>query len=113
MSAAKRLQRELSAAAKETLFRVAPLEADICIFHYVLMGAPETPYEGGFYHGEIRFPRDYPLKPPGILMHTPSGRFEINTRLCFSMSDFHRELVHFFFLFFPSPESIRVLTFFP
>ena len=90
-SAAKRLQRELSSAVKDPLYRVAPLESDILIFHYVLMGAPSTPYEGGYYHGELRFPRDYPLKPPGILMHTPSGRFEINTKLCFSMSDFHPE----------------------
>lgn len=88
-TASKRLQRELAGATKEALYRVAPLETDILQFHFVLRGAPDTAYEGGYYHGELRFPKEYPLKPPGILFHTPNGRFEINTRLCFSMSDYH------------------------
>jgi hypothetical protein len=37
------------------------------------------------------FPKEYPHQPPSILMITPSGRFEVNTRLCLSMSDFHPE----------------------
>jgi ubiquitin-protein ligase len=88
-TASKRLQRELAGATKEALYRVAPLETNILNFHFVLRGAPETAYEGGYYHGELKFPTEYPLKPPGILFHTPNGRFEINTRLCFSMSDYH------------------------
>jgi ubiquitin-conjugating enzyme E2 J2 len=60
-------------------------------FHYVLEGAQGTPYEGGFYHGLLRFPSEYPFKPPSVLMITPNGRFEVNQRLCFSMSDYHPE----------------------
>jgi ubiquitin-conjugating enzyme E2 J2 len=29
--------------------------------------------------------------PPGIEMVTPNGRFEINKRICMSMSDYHPE----------------------
>lgn len=54
-------------------------------------GAKGSPYEGGYYHGKLKFPPEYPLKPPSILMLTPSGRFKPNTRLCLSMSDFHPE----------------------
>ena len=43
------------------------------------------------YIGKLRFPVDYPFKPPSILMLTPNGRFEENKRLCLSMSDFHPE----------------------
>jgi len=50
-----------------------------------------TPYEGGYYHGRLRFPPEYPMKPPSVLMATPNGRFKTNTRLCLSMSDFHPE----------------------
>jgi hypothetical protein len=39
------------------------------------------------YHGKLKFPPDYPFAPPGIMMHTPSGRFEVNMRLCLSMSE--------------------------
>jgi ubiquitin-protein ligase len=30
-------------------------------FHFVVEGAPETDYEGGFYHGMLRFPPEYPM----------------------------------------------------
>lgn len=47
------------------------------------------PLPGGYYHGKLCFPKDYPFKPPRIIMITPNGRFQINTRLCLSISDFH------------------------
>ena len=31
------------------------------------------------------------MKPPSIYMVTPSGRFEVNMKICMSMSDFHPE----------------------
>ncbi len=58
----------------------------------MLEGAPGTPYVGGFYHGMILFPNEYPLKPPGIKMLTPSGRFAPNELICTSFSSFHEEL---------------------
>lgn len=39
----------------------------------------------------LKFPSEYPMKPPSVLMITKNGRFEINRRLCLSMSDFHPE----------------------
>lgn len=68
-----------------------PSESNILDWHYIITGPPGTPYENGQYHGRITFPNDYPFKPPRIKMCTPSGRFEINQRLCLSMSDFHEE----------------------
>ena len=40
---------------------------------------------------KLRFPQEYPYKPPSVLLLTPSGRFAVNSRLCLSMSDFHPE----------------------
>jgi ubiquitin-protein ligase len=34
--------------------------------HYVVTGAPDTPYEGGYYHGKLVFPPDFPFRPPAI-----------------------------------------------
>lgn len=62
--------------------QAAPLESDILTFHYVIRGAEGTPYDGGYYHGQLRFPSEYPMKPPAVLMITPNGRFEVNQRLC-------------------------------
>ncbi|DBB09106.1 TPA: hypothetical protein ACH3X3_007717 [Trebouxia sp. C0006] len=60
-------------------------------WHFLLEGPPDTPYAGGWYIGKLRFPPEYPFKPPAIMMLTPSGRFATGTRLCLSMSDFHPE----------------------
>ncbi|KAI8332021.1 ubiquitin-conjugating enzyme/RWD-like protein [Chlamydoabsidia padenii] len=69
-----------------------PVENNILEWHYVIQGPPDTPYHGGEYYGRLTFPSDYPYKPPSIRMSTPSGRFQPDTRLCLTMSDFHPSL---------------------
>lgn len=54
----------------------------------VIDGPEGTPYQGGTYHGKLKFPDQYPHKPPSIMMVTPSGRFIPETRLCLSCT-FH------------------------
>eukprot|EP01134_Creolimax_fragrantissima_P003896 CFRG3896T1 len=71
-----------------------PLPSNILEWHYCIKGPEDSPYVGGYYHGKILFPKDYPYKPPGIMMITPSGRFQTNTRLCLSLSDFHPDTWH-------------------
>jgi len=66
-----------------------PLPSNILEWHYVVQGPEQSPYEGGYYHGKLVFPMEYPFRPPSIYMTTPSGRFKTNTRLCLSISDFH------------------------
>lgn len=68
-----------------------PNENDILVWHYAIRGPSETPYDGGVYIGKIKFPSEYPLKAPSIYMLTPSGRFQCNTKICMSMTDFHPE----------------------
>ena len=91
--ASRRLSRELAAISKEPIPHVVarPLEDNILEWHYVITATSGTPYAGGHYHGKLKFPADYPLRPPSVLMLTPSGRFKTNRRLCLSMSDFHPE----------------------
>eukprot|EP00268_Persea_americana_P020863 TRINITY_DN208_c0_g1_i1.p1 TRINITY_DN208_c0_g1~~TRINITY_DN208_c0_g1_i1.p1 ORF type:complete len:239 (-),score=44.11 TRINITY_DN208_c0_g1_i1:614-1330(-) len=89
----KRLQKEYRTLCKEPVPNVVarPSPNDILEWHYVLEGSEGTPYAGGYYHGKITFPPEYPYKPPGISMITPNGRFATQKRLCLSMSDFHPE----------------------
>lgn len=87
----KRLTREYQNIQKDPPpYIVAhPSESNILEWHYILTGAPNTPYDGGQYWGSLVFPPDYPFAPPAIRMHTPSGRFRPSERLCLSISDFH------------------------
>ncbi|KAL6606028.1 hypothetical protein ACP70R_041681 [Stipagrostis hirtigluma subsp. patula] len=70
-----------------------PVREDMSLHeqNYVLEGSKGTPFEGGYYYGKLKFPPDYPFKPPSISMTTPSGRFAPHKRICLSMSDFHPE----------------------
>ncbi|CAD7975021.1 unnamed protein product [Amoebophrya sp. A25] len=91
-AATKRLMKEYAKLLKEPPQGVEahPMEDNILEWHFRLVGSA-GPYIGGRYHGVLEFPPEFPMKPPSIKMLTPSGRFELNRRICLSMSDFHAE----------------------
>jgi ubiquitin-conjugating enzyme E2 J2 len=96
-AAIRRLKKEYQELQKIPVhegIHVKPKEDNFLHAHFVLTGEVfhDTAYEGGVYHGVLKFPSTYPLKPPSVLMYTPSGRFKVNQRICFSYSDFHPEL---------------------
>jgi ubiquitin-conjugating enzyme E2 J2 len=79
-----------------------PLESNILIWHFILTGPPDSPFDKGEYHGQIDFPKgllsfnlifyvEYPHKPPSILLYTPNGRFHVEKKICLSNSSFHPE----------------------
>ena len=49
-------------------------------WHCTIRGPTGTEFEGGLYHFRILLPSEYPFRPPSILMLTPNGRFELNTK---------------------------------
>eukprot|EP00899_Mesostigma_viride_P012251 jgi/Mesvir1/21026/Mv08077-RA.1 len=90
----QRLKREMQLFYKDPppyIPEVYVNESNMLEWHFLIQGPPDTPYEGGWYIGKIKFPPDYPFKPPSLMMVTPTGRFQPSTRLCLSMSDFHPE----------------------
>merc|ERR1712228_72287 len=88
-----RLKKELKKLKKDPnqYFETVPLSGDIRTWHYVLKGPSDSHYANGYYHGVLKFPKDYPYKAPSIMLFTPNGRFQINTKICLSNSDFHPE----------------------
>jgi ubiquitin-conjugating enzyme E2 J2 len=90
-AAQKRLAKEYVAMQKEPppFIWAVPDEKNILTWNYMIRGPPDSPYAGGEFHGVLLFPAEYPFKPPGIKMFTPSGRFQPDKKICFSMSDFH------------------------
>ncbi|GAA5978647.1 hypothetical protein JCM10908_004434 [Rhodotorula pacifica] len=83
---AQELERDES-----TDYAAAPLEDDIFSWHFTVRGPKSSDFEGGVYHGRLVLPSEYPFKPPEVYMLTPSGRFEINKKICLSISSFHPE----------------------
>lgn len=88
-----RLKKELQMLVEDApdFAHLRPDDDNTLLWNYLIEGPPGSVYEGGWYWGVLKLPENYPLAPPSILMMTPSGRFETNTRICMSMSDFHPE----------------------
>ncbi|KAI0299275.1 UBC-like protein [Russula brevipes] len=104
-AAFKRLSKEYVAMQRETppFVWAAPDEKDILTFcvsfsreadilPLIQHGPPDSPYVGGEYHGVLIFPSEYHSShqvSSARQMYTPSGRFQPDKKICFSMSDFH------------------------
>ncbi|GMH62394.1 hypothetical protein TL16_g03463 [Triparma laevis f. inornata] len=89
----RRLQREYVTLSKSPLPGITSLpDPDNILSWHFLLRIPSPPYTNGVYWGQLKFPNTYPLKPPSVIVHTPSGRFKPSRRLCLSMSDYHPEV---------------------
>ncbi|KAB0792099.1 hypothetical protein PPYR_14060 [Photinus pyralis] len=88
----KRLMREACELADPTEeYFATPLEDNLFEWHFTVRGPPNTEFEDGVYHGRILLPSEYPMQPPNIILLTPNGRFEINKKICLSISGHHPE----------------------
>ena len=73
-----RLNSELKQIYKDPnyFYSVLPDEDDFFKWNFIMIGPPETFYEGGSFKGFIKFPHDYPNKPPTVeffsKMHHPN-----------------------------------------
>nr|CCD13667.1 unnamed protein product [Trypanosoma congolense IL3000] len=94
VNAIQRLSREKKELDKSRVreFYAAPIPDNIFEWHFTLLGPAHTPYADGLYHGILRFPREYPFKPPDITFLTPNGRFQVGKSICSSISSYHPEL---------------------
>ena len=72
-------------------FYAEPLESEPFEWHFTIRGPPQTPFDGGFYHGVITLPSSYPFKPPYIVFLTPSGRFQVKEKICLTFTNYHPE----------------------
>jgi len=93
LAAAKRLRQDilkLEADPPEFIW-ARYKESNILLWSFLVAPPSDSVYGGGWYWGRLKFPKEYPMAPPSILMVTPSGRFATETKICLSISDFHPE----------------------
>ena len=67
-----------------------PSPSNIFIWHFIIYEL-DSPYQNGYYHGNLIFPTDYPNKPPQLIFKTPNGRFKPNEKICLSFTNYHPE----------------------
>ncbi|KAJ4488218.1 UBC-like protein [Lentinula aciculospora] len=93
-SAVKRIMQEARELANDPSsdYTAAPSEDDIFEWHCTIRGPVGTEFEGGLYHLRILLPAEYPFRPPSLMVLTPNGRFELNTKICISFTNYHEEL---------------------
>lgn len=61
---------------------LVPDTENICSSHAIVIGPRDTPYEGGFFYFFVKFPPDYPIKPPKVkLMTTGKETVRFNPNL--------------------------------
>eukprot|EP00391_Amoebophrya_sp_Ameob2_P003050 CAMPEP_0179002294 /NCGR_PEP_ID=MMETSP0795-20121207/11913_1 /TAXON_ID=88552 /ORGANISM="Amoebophrya sp., Strain Ameob2" /LENGTH=568 /DNA_ID=CAMNT_0020695917 /DNA_START=78 /DNA_END=1783 /DNA_ORIENTATION=+ len=114
-NAVRRINRELKEINQNPskFWTAEPANDDLFEWHFTLKGPAGTEFERGIYHGRIVLPLNYPFAPPHIMLLTPNGRFEINKKICLSISSYHpetwqpawglRTMIEALRSFFPSP----------
>src|SRR3990167_5371088 len=94
--AIKRLQKELTELQQDegcqSQISAEPVDSSSWfLWHGVIYGAPDSVYAGGLFHLEIRFPLDYPFKPPEITFKTKVYHPNINSqgKVCKGILDYN------------------------
>lgn len=89
----KRLAGELKLLRKnpDPHFDVMPDEKNVLLWYFMLRPPMDTKYAGGLYIGRINIRPTYPMSPPDFYMLTPSGRFQVNSKICLSNSGYHAD----------------------
>jgi ubiquitin-protein ligase len=91
----KRLHKEIQLYQKDNFsfsnLILKPTD-NLSVWYAVIHDLKDTEYAGGVYLMKILVPEKYPLSPPDFNFLTPSGRFDINKKLCTSFSGYHKDL---------------------
>lgn len=94
-SFAKRLTKEIQLYSKDNFMFpnliIRPSD-DLSVWYFVVYDLKDTAFVDGVYLGKVLLPPKYPFKAPDFQFLTPSGRFEINRKLCTSFTGFHQDL---------------------
>lgn len=95
MSFTKRINKEIQLYKKDNFIfpnLILRPSDDLYVWYFIVYDLKDTEYNSGLYLGKVILPQKYPFKAPDFYFISPSGRFEINKKLCTSFSGYHEEL---------------------
>jgi len=74
----KRELRNLSTDFPDDCCSAEPVDGDLFHWHGKIIGPTESPYEGGVFVLDLKFPVDYPFKPPRVQFITKIYHCNVN-----------------------------------
>lgn len=88
----KRFTNEKTLLAKEPLHYTTayPDKDNSLIWYCLIIGQKGTPYYGGHYVYKVVHSPKYPAEPPDYYFLTPSGRYEVDKKICLTNSSYHK-----------------------
>lgn len=69
-----------------------PAENGMNTWYAIFMGPHDSVYKGGQYICKILLSENYPFTPPDFIFITPNGRFDINKKICLTITGFHSDM---------------------
>ena len=89
----KRIQKEYDELKLNPLpnIKIAYDTNNLLDWYCMIYDLDEEGYKNGQYIFNIKMSPNYPFDPPEFYFLTPNGRFDIDKKLCFSNSSYHKE----------------------
>jgi ubiquitin-conjugating enzyme E2 J1 len=90
----KRIKYEIK-LIKEDPLNIAtayPHDTGMNIWYAMFMGPYDSPYKNGQYICKILLSENYPFTPPDFVFLTPNGRFDIDKKICLTITGFHSDM---------------------